>query len=275
MSALLPQASLVEKLRDVCQQDKRVLAALLYGSLATGEADAYSDIECAMYFESGAFPTINKREWVEQVSPVLLFFADQFGHYTAIFDNLIRGEFHFEPVEKIEHISTWKGNAWFPAADAAILVDRTGVLLTTLQPLIGPPPEHDTPETAENLAANFVNLILFGINTLERGEFARSLELLSLLQRSLIWMARLIEGTTAHWPTPSRGLERDLSSTAYQRLVDCSASLHRKDLYRAYQATWKWGTELMALLGKRRPLAVPQQLLDLLSRKIEDITGKS
>src|SRR4051812_24482457 len=188
MAVLFPQTTLVEKLRQVCQQDGRVLAGLLYGSFVTGEADAYSDIECALYFESDTFPTINKREWVEQIAPVLLFFADQFGHYTTIFDNLIRAEFHFEPVEKIEHLSKWKGNAWFPSADAAILVDRTGALLGIIQPLIGPPPERDTPEAVASLAANFVNLILFGINTLERGEFARSLEVLSLLHRSLIWM---------------------------------------------------------------------------------------
>src|SRR5205823_2743591 len=177
--------------------------------------------ECVLYFEQGSFPTINRREWVEQIAPVLLFFADDFGHFTAIFDNLIRGEFHFESIEGISKISTWKGNTWIPSAEAAILVDRTGTLSAALQPLIGPPPERDTPDTAERLISNFLNLIVFGLNTLDRGELARSLELLSLLHRYLLWMARLVEGTTIHWPTPSRGLEKDLSAASYQRFVTC------------------------------------------------------
>ena len=93
--------------------DESVLAAMLYGSFATGEADAYFDVECALFFDTSVFPSINKREWVEQIAPVLLFFADDFGHFTAIFDNFIRAEFHFDAADKIADVSAWKRNAWF------------------------------------------------------------------------------------------------------------------------------------------------------------------
>ena len=266
---MLPQVQLIDKLHELCQQDQRIIAATLYGSFAMGEGDAYSDVECVLFIEKDALPTFDKQGWVEQLAPTLAFFADDFGHYTAIFDTLLRGEFHFDPAENIATVSTWQGNAWFPSAEQAILLDRTGALHKAIQPLIGPPPERDNAAIVERFIFNFANLVLFGINTLGRGELARSLDLLSLLHRYLLWMARLIERSTAHWPTPSRKLEVELSALSYQRFADCTARLDRADLERAYRATAKWGGYLSWQLGTRHSLHLPHELL----MRITDITA--
>jgi len=50
---------------------------------------------------------------------------------------------------------------------------------------------------------NFANWMLFGRNVFVRGELARALEILSIAHRNLLWLARLAEQTTEHWPTPS------------------------------------------------------------------------
>src|SRR3954447_5748983 len=39
------QEAMIARLRDLCLQDERVVAALLYGSFTRGEGDAFSDIE--------------------------------------------------------------------------------------------------------------------------------------------------------------------------------------------------------------------------------------
>ena len=264
------QMAMIERLRQLCQQDERVIAAALYGSWATGEGDAFSDVECALFFNKQALATLDRRAWVEQLAPVQLFFADDFGHFTAIFDNLIRGEFHFESSEDMARVSTWKGNAWFPSLASAVLVDRSGALRHHLQPLIGPPPERDTPAAAENLIAHFINSVLFGTYTLERGEMARSLELLSLCHRYLLWLARLVEEATAHWPTPSRKLEQELSPAAYRRFARCTARLDANELHRAYQATWMWGVEMARIVAQRHALALPKALIDQVSRRLSE-----
>lgn len=264
---MLIQQALVESLRKQCQEDKHVVAATLYGSFAMGEGDAFSDIECALFFDSTALATLDRRAWTAQIAPVFTFFADDFGHYTAIFDGLIRGEFHFEPAEKIATVATWRGNAWFPDLSKAILVDRTGELWEHMQPLTGAPPPHDRPETVQRLIDNFINVVIFGLNTLERGELARSLEILGLCHRYLLWMARLAESSLAHWPTPSRRLEQELSRAGYERFTHCTASLDRAALHLAYGAAWAWGAKMISDLVNRHSLAQPEQLIALVAAR--------
>ena len=43
--AVLVQERLIARVREVCAADDRLDAALMYGSFAAGEADAYSDVE--------------------------------------------------------------------------------------------------------------------------------------------------------------------------------------------------------------------------------------
>lgn len=264
---MTPQEILINRLRQLCQADERIVAALLYGSFTTGEADVFSDIECVLFFEPQALPSIDKQAWVDQLAPTLLFFADDFGHYTALFDNLVRGEFHFDLAADMGKVESWKGNAWFPSVESTLLVDRTGKLAEALQPLIGAPVDRDNRETVERLINNFVNLMVFGMNTWQRGEFARSHELLQNVHRFLEWMVRVIEHQTIHWPTPSKCLEKDLSAQSYARLVSCTSALDPASLRNAYQNSWLWGQELVAQLHERYDVALPTDLFTQINMK--------
>ncbi len=264
---LTPQEIMLNRLRELCQADKWIVAALLYGSFTTGEADAFSDIECVLFFDPQVLPTINKQAWVDQIAPTLLFFADDFGHYTALFDNLVRGEFHFDSAEDMRKVESWKGNAWFPSVEATLLVDRTETLADALQPLLGAPLDRDDRQMVERLINNFLNLMVFGMNTWRRGEFARSHELLQNVHRFLVWMVRLLEHQTTHWPTPSKGLENDLSEQAYARLVSCTSALEPASLKGAYQNSWLWGQELVAQLRERHNVALPPDLFTQINAK--------
>ena len=265
---MLPQLILIERLRQLCEQDQRLTAAMLYGSFTTGEGDAFSDIECLLYFDDTMLPQIDRAGWVAQIAPLALFFADDFGHYTAIFESLIRGEFHFKPASSIGDVTGWQGNVWFPSLAATLLVDRLGLLAPHLQPFIGKPPPQDSAQMVERLINNFINSALFGSNTLARGELARSLEILGMQHRYLLWMARLVECKTDHWATPSRAAEKDLSPDTYARLKSCTAALDEAQLQSAYQAAWNWGIEMLRVLAERHQLALPDVLIAVISDKI-------
>lgn len=258
---MLLQSKMIQLLRALCQEDERLAAALLYGSFTCGEGDQFSDIECALFFRDEHLPAVDQLAWVNQIAPVSLYFADDFGHHTAIFENLVRGEFHFEPASAMAQVVSWRGNAWFPSLDAAVLVDRTGELARYIARLLESPPERDTPEQVQHLVAHFLNGMLFGANVLARGEPARALDLLTLTHRYLLWMVRLAERTTDHWPTPSRRMEQDISAAAYQRFVTCTAGLPDSALRRAYGATWVWGCELMQGLALRQQCQLPDALI--------------
>ncbi|HET8626361.1 MAG TPA: nucleotidyltransferase domain-containing protein [Thermomicrobiales bacterium] len=259
---MLPQETLIARVREVCRADDRLVAAMMYGSFARGEGDAFSDVEFILFFADDLLPALDQRAWVAQIAPVALNFVNEFGIGTAIFDTFIRGEFHFDRASDIAKVDeSWRSTDWFPSLDATLVLDRTGELTRRLAALIGPPPARDAPEQIRFLADSLVNWLLFGSNVLARGELARALDLLGHAQRYLLWLARLATGATEHWPTPSKSLEGDLPAAAYARYAACTAPLDAAALRAAYRAACAWGAELLGALSAQYGLALPVELL--------------
>ena len=118
----------------------------MYGSFTKGEGDAFSDIEFCVYLDEATYSAWDAPAWVAQVAPVALYLTNEFGTGTAIFENLVRGEFHFEPAADMGQIRAWKQDAGFPAAEAMLIVDRSGELTEHLQYISGPGPERGRAE---------------------------------------------------------------------------------------------------------------------------------
>jgi lincosamide nucleotidyltransferase len=148
-----------------------------------------------------------------------------------------------------------------------LICDRTGELMAHLRYISGPGPDRMTAETAQHLWHSLLNWILFGANVLGRGERARALELLWFVQRHLLSMARLVEGSTAHWFPPVRYLEHDVSSASYQRYIACTASLRGDELEQAYANAWAWSKELARALVDRFELNLHERLIDRLDHR--------
>ena len=122
------QKEMIGRFREACNEEGRIVAALMFGSFVIGEGDTFSDIEFAVFIHDDCFQSFEQRSWLDTVSPVAAYFPDDFGHHTALFANGIRGEFHFMRESDIPIISTWQGYGWFPSLDAAVLLDRSGEL---------------------------------------------------------------------------------------------------------------------------------------------------
>jgi lincosamide nucleotidyltransferase len=266
---------MIERVRALCRDDVRLDAAMMYGSFTSGEGDAFSDIEFLLFFEDAVFPALDRRAWLEQIAPVELLFVNEFGITTAIFDNLVRGEFHFHSVSEMTVAQAWPGVISFPSLDSALIVDKSGRLTPYLQPLIGPPPPQAMPEKLQFVANCFVNWWLFGFNVLRRGEYARAMDILGAVQRNLLWMARAAQGRTDHWHIPSRLLEQDLSPDAYARFKACAASLGASALWSAYQAAWAWGRELIEALRAQHEADVPERLIVAIDSALAGLPGEN
>ena len=266
---MLVQEAMIERTRQLCREDGRLVAAMMYGSFAQGEGDEFSDIEFILFFLDDALEDLDQEAWVSGISPVSLYYVNEYGNGTAIFENLIRGEFHFDKESDIEKIDeSWKETGWFPSLDDALVLDRTGELTRRLGKIVGPPMDRNITGEVCSIINGFVNWFLFGSNLLERGELARALDLLSFVQRYLLKMTRLLEGNMYHWPTPSRALETDISRDAYARYAACTARLDRGEIRSAYLSAWEWGREMMDALGKRHDLDLPVTLLQRMDRRI-------
>ncbi len=260
---MIEQLAMIERVRELCRGDERIIAAMMYGSFTLGEGDRYSDIELMLFFRDEDLPAIDRAQWLAQIAPVEMWFVNEYGIVDAIFSNLVRGEFHFDRVSEIREKlpPSLRPLAWFPTLESTLIVDRTGELSACLQALVGPAPEHGGPQETDAICHHLINNWLFGWNVFRRGELARALELLWLVQRDLLALARVQERAFQHWPTPSRGLEADLSPASYRRYAACTAALDREQLDRAYRAAWQWGRELMEAVAPREGAALPEGLL--------------
>jgi lincosamide nucleotidyltransferase B/F len=259
------QRAMIERVRHLCRLDERLAAAMMYGSFAQSEGDEFSDIEFILFFYDEVLDDVNQEEWVARIAPVELYFVNEYGNGTAIFEGLIRGEFHFDKASDIERIDeSWKETDWFPSLEATLVLDRTGELTRRLRRIVGPTLARDTPEQVQFLCNRFVNWFLFGSNLLARGELARALDLLGLVQDQLLRMVRISERSTDHWFNPSKLLEKDISEASYARYVACTSKLDAEALWSAYRSAWSWGRELMSLLAGERGVAPPATLLDQL-----------
>jgi lincosamide nucleotidyltransferase len=261
----LSHDDLISRLKRICRQDQRLLAAMHYGSYTRGEADRYSDLDIMLYFAEEALAGIDYRAWLSQIAPVELLYVNEFGNSVAIFENLVRGEFHFDPAAKMADLAQYRDRLRFPTLEATIIVDKTGRLAEVLSLLIGPPLTHETAVEAQYLGDSFLNWFLFGFNVLSRGEYARALEVLSLVHDNLLRMARILEGRTERWITPTKALEQDISPAAYRRYQACTAALELAALHSAYRACWRWGSEMMDRLGRRYELDWPDKLMQRIS----------
>jgi lincosamide nucleotidyltransferase len=269
----LLQEQMIARVRQLCQEEGRIVGAFMYGSFTTGEGDAFSDIEFYVYLDEAAYFAFRPAAWVAQIAPVAAYFTNEFGTGTAIFENLVRGEFHFERAAQMERIRAWKQEAGFPPVESMLLLDRTGELTEHLRFISGPGPDRATASQVSQLWHRYLNWMLFGTSVLARGEHARALEVLWWVQRHLLWFARLQEGSTAHWQTPSKSVEEDLSSAAYERYVACTAGLSEADLERAYWAAWVWGKEMIRALAVERGLNLQQALIQRLDVYLTGIHG--
>jgi lincosamide nucleotidyltransferase len=274
---MLQQEAMIERTRRVCREDERLVAAMMYGSFAQGEGDGFSDIEFILFFEDEVLDGLDQEEWVSRISPVGLYFENEYGNGTAIFENLVRGEFHFDSAADIERIvgASMRDADWLPSLEDTLVLDRTGELTPRLREIVGPPPEREAPEQIRFVCDCFVNWFLFGTNLFARGELARSLDLLGLVRDRLLQMARVLEGSTVHWFNAAKYLEKEISETSYARYAACTARLDGQELRRAYLSAWRWGRELMSSLGNRHGAAPPTDLLERLDLHVaETFTGQ-
>lgn len=246
---MLPQEHLIARVRDLCRSDERLVAALMYGSFATGEADAHSDIEFWLFCAS----PLDERTWLAGIGPVRYAVVNEFGAHVVVFPGVIRGEFHFATADDIASVAAWPARG--APTDRMIVLDRTGALRDVLDSL----PDRPSPPTdIDTLCGRFANWLILAHHVAHRGELLRASDALAHARRHLLWMVRLAEGRTRHWLTPSRNAERDLPA-------DVVHAIHRTTTGPAADAiatTWECGRRYWRRLADRYDFPVPEDLFD-------------
>lgn len=130
---MLFQERLIARVREVCRADERLDGALMYGSFASGEADAYSDVEFWLFFKQQRSAEADPWTWCAQIAPVTHLVRNEFGTDVVFFPGLVRGEFHFATTDGIPLVRSWPARSAPP--DRMIVLDRSGTLRPALESL--------------------------------------------------------------------------------------------------------------------------------------------
>lgn len=168
----MEQHAIIEKVKEIGRSDNNVSAVLMYGSFTRGEGDEFSDVEFYVYLKDRT--DFDSRLWVERIRPVVLFFTNEHGTEVAIFDNMIRGEFHFGTLDDMEMIKTWQGFLSFEHAENMNLLDKDGRLAEVLNAIEIVKPNRYDPANVRWVAESFLNALLWTRNLIIRGEHAHA-----------------------------------------------------------------------------------------------------
>jgi lincosamide nucleotidyltransferase len=254
---VLAQERLIERVRQRCLADDRIQAALMYGSFAQREFDAYSDIEFWLFSAPRAAP-VDPGDWCAAIAPTSYLTRNEFGAHVAFFPGLIRGEFHFASAQEIASVRSWPARG--AVVQDMVVVDRTGELTEALASL---PLRAHTPRTAaeiNTICGRFANWLVLAGHVAQRGEHLRALDALAHCRRHLLWMARLVTDRTAHWLTPSRLAEVELPADVLHAIGTTTGTASPDQIAAALRASWACGRDYWCRLSERYGNPVPTAL---------------
>jgi lincosamide nucleotidyltransferase len=255
---VLPQERLIARVRELCHNDDRLVAALTYGSFIHGEADAHSDIEFWLFFDARLAVALDTHAWLGDIDEVRYVAVNEFGAHVVFFPNLVRGEFHFATADDIASVVTWPARG--APTDRMIVVDHTGALRRALDSLPSQVRLPTSPREIDELCGRFANWLVLTHQVTQRGELLRAIDALSHTQRHLLWMARLAEDRTQHWLTPSRRVESDLPTEVLNVIYRTTTTADRDAVTRAVAVTWATGRRYWQQLADRTGGTIPVEL---------------
>lgn len=254
----MTQLQMIDKTKSIAQNDKNISAVFMYGSFTKNEGDKYSDIEFYIFLKDKE--NFSAENWVSQIHPLALYFTNEYGSEVAIFENMIRGEFHFLTNDQMEVIKSWDGLVEFSDFDKMILVDKEDLLTNTLKEIKTKVPDRTTNENILWLSQSLLNVLLTTSNLIKRQEFAHAHKSLSNVQKYLLWLIRITADKTQHWESPTKSLEKDIDPTWYSAYEAVTSDLQPENILSAFKNSLKLAEELF------EQLSIEPKMKEILSR---------
>ena len=238
----MTQLQMIDKTKSIAQNDTNISAVFMYGSFTKNEGDKYSDIEFYIFLKDKEY--FSAGNWVSQIHPLALYFTNEYGSDVAIFENMVRGEFHFMTNDQMEVIKSWDGFVEFSDFDKMILVDKEGLLTNTLEEIETKIPDRTTNKNILWLSQSLLNVLLTTSNLIKRREFAHAYQSLSNTQKYLLWLIRIETSETKHWESPTKSLEKDIDQDWYSLFQQTTTKLEPIDIKAAFKKSLELSREL-------------------------------
>lgn len=254
----MTQLKMIAKTKSLALSDKNISAVFMYGSFTKNEGDKYSDIEFYIFLNDKE--NFLSQKWVHQIHPVAVYFTNEYGSEVAIFENMVRGEFHFLTTNEMKVINSWDGMVEFSDFNKMILVDKDNLLLNTLNQIKTKAPDRTTNDNILWLSQSLLNVLLTTNNLIKRQEYAHAYQSLSNVQKYLLWLIRIATSQTKHWESPTKSLEKDIDQTWYSLFQQTTADLNPGSIKTAFQKSLELSDRLFNNLN------VDEKLKEILKR---------
>jgi len=243
----------VERFRAMCQADPRIVAAFVGGSLATGTADEYSDIDVYLIIADEAYASFlaDRAAFMRQLGePVFLEDFDGFGFDMVlfIFEDGIKGELALAKASSFLHIHE---------GPYRVLVDETGLLKGIAFPIERVPIE----EQRRNLIAHlrfFWRGFLVMSQALGRGNLLSAATYLEGVRRRLVSVCRLSVDFQDGGGHPR--LEAMLSPHLQEALCDTFPPVEREAIVKAARRMADLFRQVAWPLAAQQQIAYPDTL---------------
>lgn len=260
------------KLVNAAQRDPRVVGLIDYGSSSEGRADAWSDLDVALFLRDADASGFEEDwpTWIAQFGTLQLAFLHAPHRPWAVYDATpvpLRVDFHFVPVSRLEELQGWPNSP--TSAAAMVLYDATdGELTRIAERLVGQSlAPLDLPSTFARACGGFWYYLLRAHGKLQRdSEWAARFEYNFLVTGLLHALLRLEAGAVGRWRAAESavGLEAAISGERLIALNRCIPGPGRGDLHRAMANTGALGREVCAAIALTRGWAWPTALADRL-----------
>ncbi|HET7080816.1 MAG TPA: hypothetical protein VFM49_25570 [Chloroflexia bacterium] len=223
------RAAIRARLIATARQDSRIVGLVDYGSSSEGRADAWSDLDVALFLRDAGLPAF-ERDWIAwagQFGPLLLAYIGGVGHpWTVYAANPIplRVDFAFHAESALEQMRAWPNAP--RSVEAMVLYDATGGRLAAIaQTLVGQPLDPVDPgATFVSVCGDFWYYILRTLGRVRRGQaWGARQDYHSLVLNLLSALLRLEGGATARWRASEAavGLEAGLPPERLAQLERC------------------------------------------------------
>lgn len=243
----MTQLQMISTIKSIAQEDINISAILMYGSFTKNEGDQYSDIEFYIFLKEKE--NFSAEKWVNQVYPTALYFTNEYGSEVAIFENLVRGEFHFLTTNEIDVIKSWEGFISFSDFKQMNIIDKDGLLAETLNQINIKSPNRTTNENILWLSQSLLNVLLTTSNLIKRQETAHAYQSLSNVQKYLLWLTRIATNQPNHWESPTKSLEEDIDKDWYAEFKLTTTDLDFENIKTAFQNSLSLSRKLFNLLS--------------------------
>ncbi len=256
----------LERFRALCQADPRVAAAFAGGSLATGTADEYSDLDLYLIVADEAYAEFfaDRAHFLRQLGEPV--FQEDFAGFG--FDMILfiladgaKGELGLAQASHFRHIH---------GGPYRVLVDKPGLLAGVSFPLDRIAPEAQR-RTLAGLLGSFWRHLDLLTGALGRGRLLTAMEYLGEMRRALVGVSRLaVDFADGGGHPPAEAL---LSEQALAALGATFAPFDRREIGRAAQEAVRLFTAVARPLAGAQGVPYPEALERVVRARFERLAG--